>query len=75
MSEETPQYGESEEQSPKELATSITNIDIQACVRIIDIVVKRGAFNGEEMEEVGKLRNKLARYINNQTKGTLKEEV
>lgn len=42
---------------------SITNVDIQLCVRIIDISASRGAFRGEELEEIGKLRTKLVSYL------------
>jgi len=38
--------------------------DIRACVSIIDICTKRGAFNGEELADVGTLRNKLAEFVN-----------
>ncbi len=34
--------------------------DIAACVQIIDIVTKRGAFEGSELSDVGTVRNRLA---------------
>lgn len=37
--------------------------DITACVTIIDIVTKRGAFEGPEMADVGAVRNRLAAFI------------
>lgn len=33
--------------------------DIADCIKIIDICAKRGAFDGMEMESVGKVRNRL----------------
>ena len=37
--------------------------DIRACVTIIDIVTKRGAFEGAEMADVGLVRNRLERFL------------
>jgi hypothetical protein len=37
--------------------------DITACVSIIDIVTKRGAFEGPEMADVGAVRNRLAAFV------------
>ena len=37
--------------------------DITACVSIIDIVTKRGAFEGSEMADVGGVRNRLATFL------------
>jgi hypothetical protein len=37
--------------------------DVAACVHIIDIVSKRGAFEGAELGDVGAVRNKLAAFI------------
>jgi hypothetical protein len=37
--------------------------DITACVSIIDIVTKRGAFEGPEMADVGAVRNRLASFL------------
>jgi|TARA_B110000259_G_scaffold178196_1_gene216191 hypothetical protein len=37
--------------------------DITACVSIIDIVTKRGAFEGPEMADVGAVRNRLATFL------------
>ena len=38
--------------------------DIRACVTIIDIVTKRGAFEGAEMADVGSVRNRLDNFLN-----------
>ncbi len=37
--------------------------DIAACVQIIDIVTKRGAFEGSELSDVGTVRNRLAAFL------------
>ena len=37
--------------------------DIRGCVSIIDIVTKRGAFEGPEMADVGAVRNRLAAFL------------
>jgi hypothetical protein len=37
--------------------------DIAACVQIIDIVTKRGAFEGAELADVGTVRNRLAAFL------------
>jgi len=37
--------------------------DIAACVQIIDIVTKRGAFEGAELGDVGTIRNRLSAFL------------
>ena len=37
--------------------------DIRACVTIIDIVTKRGAFEGAELADVGAVRNRLDNFL------------
>lgn len=37
--------------------------DIRACVSIIDIVTKRGAFEGVELSDVGAVRNRLDNFL------------
>lgn len=37
--------------------------DIAACVQIIDLCSKRGAFEGPELEAIGTLRKKLVDFI------------
>tara|TARA_B100000795_G_C22757100_1_gene421984 strand:+ start:501 stop:776 length:276 start_codon:yes stop_codon:yes gene_type:complete len=46
-------------EKPQGLALS----DVRACVTIIDIVTKRGAFEGSEMAEVGLVRNRLDAFL------------
>jgi len=42
--------------------------DIADCIKIIDICAKRGAFDGMEMEAVGKVRNRLESFTEAYTK-------
>jgi hypothetical protein len=37
--------------------------DIAAVIQIIDVVTKRGAFEGNEMADVGSIRNRLEKFI------------
>jgi hypothetical protein len=37
--------------------------DIAACVQIIDIVTKRGAFEGAELSDGGTVRNRLTAFL------------
>jgi len=37
--------------------------DIASVVQIIDVVTKRGAFEGTELEAVGVLRNRFAKFV------------
>jgi hypothetical protein len=46
--------------------------DIAAVVQIIDVVTKRGAFEGPELEAVGVLRNRFAAFV--QSKQPVQEE-
>jgi hypothetical protein len=43
--------------------------DIEGCIKIIDIVTKRGAFEGSELADVGAVRNRLAAFL----QGTIKD--
>ena len=44
-------------------ARDLSLSDINACVSIIDIVTKRGAFEGPEIADVGAVRNRLAAFL------------
>jgi|APSaa5957512535_1039671.scaffolds.fasta_scaffold272517_1 hypothetical protein len=49
-----------------EVEQEIPNVglaDIKAVIQIIDIVSKRGAFEGPELAEVGAIRNKLELFL------------
>ena len=37
--------------------------DIRACVTIIDIVTRRGAFEGAEIADIGSVRNRLDSFL------------
>jgi len=37
--------------------------DIATCVQVIDICSRRGAFEGQEMEGIGALRNRVAKFL------------
>lgn len=52
-----------EEVAPPPADTGLSLNDITACVSIIDIVTKRGAFEGPEMADVGAVRNRLAAFL------------
>lgn len=41
----------------------LTLNDIAAVVQIIDIVTSRGAFRGEELSQVGALRDRYAAFV------------
>ena len=41
----------------------ITVNDIAAVVQVIDVVTARGAFRGEELTQVGNLRDKFAAFV------------
>lgn len=41
----------------------LTVNDIAAVVQIIDVVSSRGAFRGEELSQVGALRDKYAAFV------------
>lgn len=52
-----------ESPQPTEENQGLSLNDIGACVSIIDIVTKRGAFEGPEMADVGAVRNRLATFL------------
>lgn len=52
-----------ESPQPTEEDQGLNLNDIGACVSIIDIVTKRGAFEGPEMADVGAVRNRLAKFL------------
>lgn len=48
--------------------------DIAATIQIIDVVTKRGAFEGNEMADVGAIRNRLEKFIKAAKPTTAKPE-
>ena len=51
------------EDAQQQQEVGIGMADIGACVQIIDIVTKRGAFEGPELADVGIVRNRLAAFL------------
>ena len=45
------------------METQLTLNDIASVINIIDVVSTRGAFRGEELAEIGTLRNKFATFL------------
>lgn len=46
----------------------LTLNDLIGVVQVIDLASSRGAFRGEDLLPVGGLREKIARYVNEQQK-------
>ena len=42
---------------------SINLGDLNAVIRIIDVVTKRGAINGDELADVGAVRNRIQEFV------------
>lgn len=61
-----------EEQNQK---TPITLADIAVAVKIIDVCAERGAFKGDEMANVGRVREKFAAFVKENSPETDEEEV
>ena len=49
----------------EDFSVAVTYEDLSNIVNIIDIVTKRGAFEGNELSSVGALRDKLVQFIQN----------
>jgi hypothetical protein len=60
MTEEVMAPEGAEEQEAPQLSLQ----DIATMVQIIDIVSKRGGFEGQELEAVGGLRNRVVAFLN-----------
>jgi len=60
MSEETQVQNEPVVATADELTLS----DLAVVLQVIDICSKRGAFEGNELKDVGTLRNRIAAYVN-----------
>ena len=48
--------------------TQVTLQDLAMVVNVIDLVTKRGAFEGNELFPVGSLREKIAQFLTEQQK-------
>ena len=62
MKEDKTEPTLTEEVAPPVENPGLSLNDISACVSIIDIVTKRGAFEGGELADVGAVRNRLAAF-------------
>ncbi len=51
------------DQQPEAEAPQLSLHDIASTVKIIDVVSKRGAFEGAEMADVGAVRNRLVAFL------------
>jgi len=51
------------DQQPEAEAPQLSLHDIASTIRIIDVVSKRGAFEGSEMADVGAVRNRLVAFL------------
>lgn len=60
MTEEVMAPEGAEEQEAPQLSLQ----DIATMVQIIDIVSRRGGFEGQELEAVGSLRNRVVAFLN-----------
>jgi|TARA_R110002074_G_scaffold142931_1_gene289645 hypothetical protein len=49
--------------------------DLNAVIRIIDVVTKRGAINGEELADVGAVRNRIQAFVTASTPAEAPAEV
>lgn len=58
MAEETTGVEEQEEEK-----TAISIVDVQNLLHIIDVAAQRGAFKGEELSQVGGVRDKVAKFL------------
>ena len=61
MSEETTAPQEGEAQLEQEVGLSYN--DITACVKIIDVTTNRGAIQGDELMQVGTVRERLVAFL------------
>ena len=60
---EASEAPETVEAAPVPEGQGLNLSDIRACVSIIDIVTKRGAFEGVELSDVGAVRNRLDNFL------------
>jgi hypothetical protein len=55
-------------------AEELTLNDLAVVLQIIDVCSKRGAFEGNELKDVGTLRNRIALYVNARVPAQEEEE-
>ena len=49
--------------------------DIRGAIQIIDVVTKRGAINGDELADVGAVRNRIQAFVTASTPATAEATV
>jgi len=60
---------------PEPQIHSINLGDLNAVIRIIDVVTKRGAINGDELADVGAVRNRIQEFVTASTPAAAPAEV
>jgi hypothetical protein len=55
------------EEEVQEQAPDLNVGDMNAVLRIIDVVTERGAFKGEELSSIGNVRDRVAAFVNYHT--------
>ena len=70
MSEET----EVQHEPVVATADELTLNDLAVVLQVIDVCSKRGAFEGNELKDVGTLRNRIAEYVNARVPQKTEEE-
>lgn len=64
MTEQTVQDVQAKEVRAEQTAAPSLGVgDLAAMVQVIDVVSERGAFKGPELESVGILRGRIARFL------------
>lgn len=56
------------------MAAELTLNDLTGAIQVIDLASTRGAFRGEELLPVGTLRERIAKYVNEQQKAEAAKE-
>ena len=62
-------------EAPEPQIHTINLGDLTAVIRIIDVVTKRGAINGEELADVGAVRNRIQAFVTASTPAEAPAEV
>ena len=63
-------------EAPEEPQIHTINLgDLNAVIRIIDVVTKRGAINGDELADVGAVRNRIQEFVTASTPAAAPAEV
>ena len=62
-------------EAPEPQIHTINLGDLNAVIRIIDVVTKRGAINGDELADVGAVRNRIQAFVTASTPATAEATV